>query len=227
MKKITSIIFGILSVSLLSAQENTADRSDYINSGFYLKAGPVFPIGQFAKEQTIPFPKPPVTELTYLPARIGAALDMGFLIYLGPSFANNYLRAGIDATFLSAWFNSTRPTNDDNLIENYYTFIGQKFGPVITVNPIDRLMIDISYKLNANFAYHEEYDEWDPLSDGATSEYGYNLAGSEFSLGLRYRVMLFSFQYNFANMNYNNADKENMDQKIKINTFRILIGFKF
>ena len=227
MKKIISTILGILSVSLLSAQENTAARPDYIRSGFYLKAGPVFPMGQYAKGQTIPFPKTPVTELTYLPARLGAALDMGFLIYLGPSFANNYIRAGIDATFLSAWFNSTRPPNDDNLIEKYYTFIGQKFGPVITVNPIDRLMIDISYKLNANFAYHEEYEAWAPLSDGSTSEYGYNLFGNEFSLGLRYRVMLFSFQYNFGTMNYDDLDKINPDQEIDISTIRILVGLKF
>ena len=88
-------------------------------------------------------------------------------------------------------------------------------------------MIDVSYKINANFAYHEEYDGWEPYTDGATSEYGYNLFCNELSLGIRYSVMLFSFQYNFGTMNYNNADKDNMEQKINIDTFRVLIGFKF
>ena len=124
MKKILLAIFGILSFSLLFAQDNNTARPDYIRSGFYIKLGPVFPLGQFKDGQTIPFPKSMASPvLTYLPARIGAAMDMGFLIYIGPTFVNNYLRAGIDATFLSFWFNSTRPENWDNLIEKYYTFI--------------------------------------------------------------------------------------------------------
>ena len=32
-------------------------------------------------------------------------MDMGFLIYIGPAFAGKYLRAGIDATFITFWFN--------------------------------------------------------------------------------------------------------------------------
>jgi hypothetical protein len=226
MKKILLLVILMIFHSLLSAQENQNGRPDYINGGFYLKLGPVFPVGEYANGQSVPFTilKNP---LPYLPARIGAGMDLGFLIYIGPSFVNNFLRAGIDATFLSVWFNSTKPPIHDNLIEKYYSFIGQKFGPVITVNPIDRLMLDLSYKLNANFGYHEELDGWDPLSDSQTSEYGYNLLGNEVSLGIRYRVMLFSFQYNFGTMNYNNADNSNMEQVIKINTYRILLGFKF
>jgi hypothetical protein len=227
-KKILPLIISIIFPLLISAQDNVkAARPDYINSGFYLKLGPVFPMGQYATGQTVQFDNVQATTLSYLPARIGAAMDLGFLIYFGPSFANNFLRAGLDATFLSVWFNSTRPPIRDNLIEKYYSFIGQKFGPVITINPIDRLMIDLSYKLNANFGYHEELDGWSPLSDSQTSEYGYNLLGNEVSLGIRYRVMVFSFQYNFGSMNYNNADKDNMSQEIKINTFRIMLGFKF
>jgi len=228
MKNLLLFMFGIGFPLLLFAQDNATSHPDNIRGGFYLKLGPVLPVGEYAKGQTIPFLKPPTaTQLSYLPARIGAAMDLGFLIYLGPSFANNYLRAGIDATFLSFWFNSTRPPDTDNLIEKYYSFIGQKFGPVITINPIDRLMLDVSYKLNANFAYHEEYTGWAPLSDGSTSEYGYNLVDNEVSLGIRYSIMLFAFQYNFGSMNYNNADKDNMEQKIKINTFRIMMGLKF
>jgi hypothetical protein len=225
MKKTTLFIIAIIFPLLLSAQD-TKGRPDYIKGGFYLKLGPVIPVGKYASGQTVPFIllKNP---LPYLPAKMGVAMDLGFLIYLGPSFANNFLRAGIDATFLSAWFNSTKPPITDNLVQKYYSFIGQKFGPVITLNPIDRLMLDFSYKLNANFGYHEELEGWDPLTDSQTSEYGYNLLGNEISLGIRYRIILFAFQYNFGTMNYNNADKSKMDQKIEINTFRILLGLKF
>jgi hypothetical protein len=170
----------------------------------------------------LPYPQ----KLTYLPAKMGAAMDMGYLIYIGPAFANNILRAGIDATFLSLWFNSTRPDSVDQRIEQYYSFAGQKFGPVITINPVDRLMLNISYKLNFNIGYHDERNQWNPLSDSETSEYGVNLVFQEISLGISYRILDFSFQYNFGTMNYNNVSKSNQNQKIQENTFRIMIGLK-
>jgi hypothetical protein len=226
MNKVLLVMIAIISVLLLSAQDSKAQTGN-IHGGFYLKLGPVIPVGKYANGQTIEFDIAPGHQLTYLPAKMGAAMDMGYLIYLGPSFANNFLRAGIDATFISAWFNATQPPKRDNLIQKYYTFIGQKFGPVITLNPVDRLMLDFSYKLNANFGYHEELDGWDPLSDSQTSEYGYYLLCNEVSLNVRYRIMVFSFQYNFGYMNYNNASKGNSDQKISTNTIRIMLGLKF
>jgi hypothetical protein len=225
MKNVLLVMFALISPLLLSAQDNTA-RPGNIHGGFYFKLGPVIPVGKYANGQTVQF-NVPGHQLPYLPAKLGAAMDMGYLIYFGPSFANNFLRAGLDATFLSAGFNSTQPPNKDNLIQKYYTFVGQKFGPVITVNPVDRLMLDLSYKLNANFSYHEELDGWDPLSDSQTSEYGFYLLSNEVSLGIRYRIMVFSFQYNFGYMNYNNASKSNTDQKISTNTIRIMLGIKF
>jgi hypothetical protein len=227
MKKILLFVCALITPFLLTAQEATG-RPNHIHGGFYLKLGPVFPTGDYAKGQSVPFVNlnPPVTQLSYLPAKAGAAMDLGFLIYFGPSFANNYLRAGLDATFLSTWFNSTKPPSDNNKIEKYYSFIGQKFGPVITLNPINRLMLDFSYKINANFGYHDELDGW-PLSDSQTSEYGYNLFSNEVSLGIRYSILLFSLEYNFGTMNYNDGKKDNQDQEIDVNTFRLLFGLKF
>jgi len=201
-----------------------------IRSGFYLKLGPVFPVGQFARGQSVPFevgsPPEPWT-LDYLPAKTGFGMDIGYLIYLGPQFAKGYLRAGIDAAFLSLWFNSVNPPVKEDRAQKYYSFAGQKFGPVITVNPVEKLMIDLSYKLNANISYHDELDGWAPLSDAETSEYGVNLVFQEVSMSVRYRIMVFSFQYNFGTMNYNNVNKDRQDQKIRENTFRIMFGLKF
>ena len=228
MNKILLFAIMIFPVHLM-AQESDAARPNRLHGGFYFKAGPVFPVGSYSTGQTISFINinPPKTTLTYLPARIGAALDLGFLIYLGPSFANKFLRAGIDATFLSVWFNSTKPPSTDNKIEKYYSFIGQKFGPVISVNPVSRLVLDFSYKLNANFSYHDELDGWALLSDSQTSEYGIYLLGNEVSLAVRYSIMVFTFEYNFGPMNYNNINNDNKDQKINIDTFRVLLGLKF
>ena len=240
-------IFIITSTLFAQDQKSGAgQRPNHIESGFYLKIGPCFPVGPFYYGQSLainnPVLSPPSNQytLTYLPAKIGPAMDLGFLIYLGPSFANNYVRAGIDACFLSFWFNSTNPVlSTDARYEHHYYFGGQKFGPIITVNPIDRLLIDISYKINANFGYH--YDEWkDPsynsgaphyttgsLSDAQYAKFGVNLMGQEFSMNLRYRVMMFGFEYNFGTMTYDNFDSNRPKQKIQIDTYRILVGFKF
>jgi hypothetical protein len=234
-KAVIFILCTILAgAGLLEAQDTThaysapvPARKNYINSGFYFQVGPVFPNGNYAYDQLVPVtnPNPPVYALNYLPAQIGAAMDMGFLIYLGPSFANNHLRAGIDATFLSFWFNSTKPVDPANKYEHYYYYAGQKFGPVITINPIDRLMIDISYKINANVAYH--FDEWHSLLNEEYSKYGVNLTQNEISLGIRYIIMKFAIQYNFGKMKYNNVDNSRPYQTIDANTLRIMVGLKF
>jgi hypothetical protein len=197
-----------------SANERNS-RPDYINSGFYLKMGPVIPVGPFTEGQTLFFP--PFEFTNYPPAKIGGEMEMGFLIYLGPSVANNFLRFGIDACFLNPWFNSSNPVDlpeDKDEIEMWYYALGQKFGPLITVNPVDRLMIDLSYKLNANLGWHN-------------SVLGYGLTNQEVMMNVRYRVILFSFQYNFGRMNFNGLDNTQPDHYIDNSTIRVLFGFKF
>ncbi len=208
-------------------QTHNQSQKNYIKGGFYMGLGPVFPVGKYSEGQLV-HPTSgleAIPGLTYLPAKIGAALDMGFLIYFGPSFANHRIRAGMDATFLSFWFNSTKPLDPHNSYEHYYYYGGQKFGPLITINPVDRLMIDISYKLNANFAYH--FDEWHNLLNADYSKYGMNFFQNEVSLSIRYIIMRFSVQYSFGNMKFDNFDKERPTQTIEANTLRIMIGLKF
>ena len=228
------ILLSIFAFSLISLKSQSQDtiqpqkehRKNFIKGGFYLGVGPVFPVGAYSEGQIVVPTSGSAVKLSYLPARIGAALDLGFLIYFGPAFANNHLRLGLDATFLSFWFNSTKPVLDpNNSYEHYYYYAGQKFGPLLTINPIDRLMIDISYKLNANFAYH--FDEWNNLSSSDFSKYGANLFQNEVSLAIRYSIMRFAFEYNFGNMKFDNFDKERPTQTIEANTMRVLIGLKF
>lgn len=200
-----------------------------IKSGFYLKFGPVFPTGTFATGTTFSTTTDvpgQVVPLVYLPAKIGAAMDLGYLIYIGPAFANKRLRAGIDATFLTFSFNSTQPLVKEKVSQHYYYFGGQKFGPLLTFNPIDKLMIDVSYKLNANFCYY--YGEWGNISDALLTKYGVTFLQNEVSLSVRYRIAVFSAQYNFGNVTYDNmSDTKPQDRAIDVSTFRILIGLKF
>ncbi|TSA25675.1 MAG: hypothetical protein D4R67_09610 [Bacteroidetes bacterium] len=200
-------------------QAGNVAKPNLIRTGFYLKLGPVIPMGSFASDQTI-IDLPPFDRDTtvFSAAHIGGNLGLGYLIYIGPGVANNYLRFGIDATFLDGWFVTSKPTlpsgSSKKETEFWYYFIGQKFGPLITINPIDKLMIDLSYKLNFNVSWHN-------------SDWGYRITGQELMMNIRYRIILVAFQYNFSTMNYNDFDNSRPDHSIDITNFRILLGFKF
>jgi len=226
-RHLTFPLIILLIFNSVIATQGQEEKSNFIRGGFYLKFGAVLPIGNFAAGQKVSVGSgiKSSNSLEYLPAKIGGALDLGYLIYIGPAFANKFLRAGIDATFLSVWFNSTKPIDPSKPAYHWYYFLGQKFGPLITINPIDRLMIDLSWKLNANVAYFE--GEWQSLPGSSFSKYGMNFLQQEVSLGLRYRIIAFSFQYNFGKMTYDNFDSSRPKQVINVNTIRILIGFKF
>jgi hypothetical protein len=194
-----------------------------ITAGIYIKLGPVFPTGAFATKQILMDVSEKPNPAIYLPAKMGAAIDMGYLIYIGPAFAYNHLRLGIDATFISFSFNPVKTsTTDSSSTTNWYYFVGQKFGPLLSVCPVDRLIIDFSYKMNAYAAYvkHQirgkENDEW-----------GMNLTQNEISMNIRYSIILFSFQYNFGKVAYNDFDAAKPTHYVDNSTYRIMIGFKF
>lgn len=212
---VSLVLFGLFSFNL-TAQEQTQLNQKHIRSGFYLRMGPVFALGKYAEGQTIITKVDGENETSvFLPAKIGGAMDLGYLIYIGPSFANHFLRAGIDATFLTVSFNTTDPNVTENKYKYWYYYVGEKFGPVITINPVDRLMIDLSYKLNAYVVYSN------------TNGWGRNLFQNEVSMNIRYSIMMFSFQYNFGKANFNAFDKANPDRFVENNTLRVLIGLKF
>ena len=221
-RTIISLILILFSLSAITfAQEqpsySKSSKPNYIRGGFALKFGPVFPIGNFSTGQIVPdFTIPPTTPITFLPAKIGGNLSLGYLIYIGPAVANNILRFGIDASFLDIWFASASPVagSDKKTAEVYYWFVGQKFGPLITVNPVDKFMIDLSYKINANLSWHNNY-------------WGSEILGQEIMMNLRYRLFMLSFMYNFGTINYNGLDKGNPDRVVDVTTFRVLLGFKF
>jgi hypothetical protein len=225
------LLFCVLSLNALS-QDTIKDKSwhkNYIKDGSYLKFGASLPSGSYGKDQTFRAPgnADPTTNLVVFPAaKLGATLDVGYMIYLGPAFAGNRLRAGIDATFLSLGFNQTNlphyPPGESDKWKFWYFFLGQKFGPVITINPYDRIMIDLSYKLNAYVSYlHHQFGQ------DFKDDWGKNLLQSELSISLRYRIIAASFQYNFGDCVYDRFDTKQPSYKIDVSTFRILVGFFF
>jgi len=235
MKKIFTISLLLLCIIWLNSfsQDTIVNKSswhkNYIRDGSYLKIGASFPVGLYGTNQVFKEennPDPTTNYILFPAAKLGGALDVGYFIYLGPAFVRNHLRAGIDATFFSLGFNQTNlpsyPKGQNEKWKFWYFFLGQKFGPVFTINPFDQIMIDLSYKLNAYMSYfrHEFGGAW-------KDDWGKNLLQSELSVNIRYRIILASFQYNFGECLYNRFDTKYPSYKIDNSTFRILVGFVF
>ena len=221
MKKLIPLLLVLMSdTGLLYSQEqdHSASHPNSIKSGFYMKFGPSFPMGNFKGTQYVIdySTMPDDTVKTFDQPKVGFFGDLGYLIYLGPAFAKNYLRAGIDATFLSGGFNPSHHEMQDgeNKINYYYFFGGQKFGPVITVNPVDRLMIDLSWKLGFYAAGYN--DDW-----------GYTMAMQEIMMGIRYRILAFSINYQLGKIDYNDFNKDNDERWADLYSLKIMIGLKF
>lgn len=213
-KLIALLLFMLIAFTGLVAQESTSSKPNNITSGFYMKFGPSFPVALFKTTQVAVDDFIPTK--TFEPAKVGAFGDFGYLIYLGPSFARRFLRAGIDVTFLTIGFNPSDHTfqPDQKKIDYYYFFAGQKMGPLVTINPIDKLMIDLSWKLGF-------------YASGYNDDYGSNLTQQELSLGLRYRLIAFSLNYHFGKINYNDFDSENAEKWARVDALKIMIGLKF
>jgi len=220
MKRTLLISFIFICLShILMAQEESVSVPNYIRGGFYLRVGPVIPVETYSEGQKVSGFTGTIPDTLYFPpAKLGAGMDLGFLIYFGPSFANKKIRIGMDASFFSSSFNGseyTTMTNDsEDRYKYWYYYVGQKFGPLITINPVDRLMIDLSFKLNAFVSWHN--DTW-----------GHNILQKEAGLNIRYRVMMFSFMYNFGHVNYNDFSGANSDRNVENNTIRVMFGVKF
>ena len=108
---ILSCILSISSQSQDTVGINKKWHENVIRNGSYFKIGASFPMGSYAKDQiftVFDYPAPGVyNDIIYPSAKLGGTIDIGYLIYLGPAFAGNHLRAGIDATFFSLGFNQT------------------------------------------------------------------------------------------------------------------------
>lgn len=188
-----------------------------IRSGFYIKAGPSFPLGTFKSGNIFAGNGTPGQESVFMASKTGPAMDLGFMIFIGPSFAKHFLRVGLDLTFLTINYQAAAVPDSlsgkDKWNMHYY-FAGNKIGPMITINPIDRLMIDLSYKLNGYIAHC--YD----------NEWGKSYTQNEVELSVRYRFLILSCQYNWGKTKFNIFDKDKPVYDLPTNTFRILFGFK-
>ncbi|MEI8006364.1 MAG: hypothetical protein WCI48_09155, partial [Bacteroidota bacterium] len=75
-------------VQPLQPQTPQKAMPNHITSGFYLKLGGSFPMGNFTNNQKFTYTDNTNTQrsLTFNHGKFGGVLEMGFLIYLGPAF---------------------------------------------------------------------------------------------------------------------------------------------
>lgn len=219
MRKLLPLLLILLIAGFTAqGQEGSGKNPNKINGGFYIKLGPSIPVGPFNATQYAVNTNatPDDTLKVFDQPKTGIIGDLGYLIYIGPAFANNRLRAAVDLTFLTGGYHPSKHVlkANEEKVDYLYFFAGQKIGPMITVNPIDRLMIDLSWKLCFNVS---EYD----------GDYGLTMTQQEIMLGLRYRIVAFSLNYQFGEMNFNDLDNDNQDQIIDQNMLKIMVGLKF
>jgi hypothetical protein len=75
-------------------------------------------------------------------------------------------------------------------------------------------MLDFSWKLCFNAS---EYDD----------DWGQTMKQQEISMGIRYRIIAFSINYQVGRINYNDFSKDNPEKWADINMIKIMVGLKF
>ena len=177
-----------------------------INTGFYMRWGPVFPLENYSLGQFSYDGDDYYDGLYWDVAKIGISAELGSHFYTGPSFANKYLRVGIDVTYMNIWFNPTESSN----LTNWYWFAGQKVGLILTVSFPGGIMFDYGFKIAPTVS--RSHDIWGRYFN------------KEIMMNFKFHELQISFQYCLGKMNYTDfAEKQNL---IDIPTFRILLGMK-
>jgi len=189
------------------AQDDKKEPMD-ISNGFYMRWGPVFPLGNYSLGQ--PYETGDeygFYEGYFNAAKIGISCEIGSHIYTGPSFANKYLRVGIDITYLNLWFNP----NDASDATNWYWFAGQKAGPILTLSIPGGVMFDFGFKLS-------------PIVGLTNDTWGRHL-NQEIIMNFKFHMLQLSMQYCLGKINY--TDFNEHTNIVDIPTFRLLLGMKF
>jgi hypothetical protein len=209
-RKLTSVIIFLM----ISLTAFTQSSENNIKTGFYIRFGPLIPIGEYSDGQyssdPIYYGYPYYYDYRIYPyAKVGISSELGSHFYIGPSMAKGKLRVGIDVTFMNFMFNRT---NSDDLA-NWYWFISQKVGPILTISPVKDFYLDIGFKLTPIVGYNGFYEDW-----------GRHI-NEEVIFNIRFHQATLSFQIDPGSIRYDNfTDSGDL---ISISTFRILLGMTF
>lgn len=169
----------------------------------------------------------------------GSYFEIGSIFYIDDILKHDHMKIGIDATFLSAQYNTyknTTETTASKVDKKYQNIFGAvKLGPVYSVSPAENLAFDLAIK--ANFGYSILYMEQsvfyeDPLIkdtyDDATWG-GINIEPS-FVFNIRYSVFTVGAEFRPGYMKFADFDDKKVvkDEAIaKTQTLTILAGFAF
>jgi hypothetical protein len=191
-----------------------------IENGFYLRLGPAFPLGDFNSDQLVGLESGYWDGYALFPnSKIGYNFELGCHFYTGKAFAGEKVRIGIDATFYNS---SLHPADYDSYYgyntsgeKNFYLFLRQKVGPIVTYSPKTDMYIDFGVRLVPTIAYlfGDTYDIW-----------GRHI-NEEILFNFRWKVLMASLQFDIGKVNMNDFSGDGY--MIGSSTFNLLFGMKF
>jgi len=143
------------------------------------------------------------------------------------------LKVGLDVTYLSglACF-APNPEGTSGLSQDFRTiFSAMKIGPLISYNPIDKLIVDLKITFQPTSANYEN-----TYITGYNTEFGtveYNNVGSTFftlrkgfGLYARYKPLVMGFESSWGKMDFIST-YDDAAVKLKSNRFDFVLGFAF
>jgi hypothetical protein len=257
MKKLLLLATTLFSAQLLSAQITSGSggqtdekpvtvkplKSDEVfDNAFYIKFGIAQPKGAFGGEiRGDADPTIPYQGLDNMGVKNGAAFEMGTIFYLNLPIPE-MLKAGIDFTFLDFAINPvdwTTAGGDFEYVEmDPMLFAGAKIGPVFSVNPVDKLIFDVYYKLAPAMVrapYFSYYNNGDDFTIEMPSKFIFNKA---FGINMRFHALTLGWEsywgklqetgtYTYYNYNTGLDGSETFNSNIGIKTQRLSLGLNF
>ena len=199
MKK-TSLTFIVLSISILSfAQtggdpENQSTGSGDLENQFYFRFGYSHPANSYLGVDDMEF-------WDYF-SRWGGTFELGSIFFFNSLDMADGLRLGLNVDY--AEFSYQQLTETDAGID--FTLgvfkLSSKIGPTLSYSPASKLVFDGFVKAKIPWVgglvtFTDEFDE------GFFATPGFGLATG---INIRYRFLMFGFEYNSDNMKFENVD---------------------
>jgi hypothetical protein len=197
MKK-TSLAILVLSISILTLAQSSGDvENQSLNSGdlenqFYFRFGYSQPttsyLGVDEKEAWDSF------------SRAGAVLEVGHIFIINKAALSDGLRLGINVDYAEFSYHHLAITDTDDFLG--LLKLASKIGPSLSYSPGEHLVFDVFVKAKipwaAGIAIVGELDDEFFLANPGI--------GVATGINVRYRFLMFGFEYNSDNMKFESRD---------------------
>lgn len=219
-------------ISVNPETQNAKPKKSILRSGFSIKLGVYNPSSDFAKPE---INTSSYKDLVYA----GPNFQLGSQFYIGPSIAQNKLRFGLDVS----WLDLSWALGKNDEIQNYdqtsqfFEFSGFGLGPLVSYNPVDKLVIDTYVKaVPSFFLIYNGVDYTDPQASSITLSHPYDNSYSENALAsglgvkgllgfaVRYKFIQTGFEYQWGKTQFYYATTREYTSSIAQNAYELAGG---